>query len=154
MFFPIVQRISPFLSLGGKTIGGTACYIGRLLIFIKLKQFRGNPHIRTVKSNVNWHITYYLYTLFVGIFFQSVPLLPKTKLKEFIKARFFFKLFFIFLKRIGQAHFCIVFPIRPGHTAEFILERHEKRIISQPRIFSAKADKIFIGSIIAIRFFQ
>ena len=88
MLFPVIKRISPQLARSRKCIRRTACNSLWTAFLINLKQFRIRPHIRTVKGNVNRHITYDLNSFFVGIGFQLFPLFFKKILLEAIKAHF------------------------------------------------------------------
>ena len=68
MMLPAVERIPPELSGSRKAVRRTAGHCYRLSLFVKLKQLRMGPGIRTVISHIDRNISNDLDALSVGIF--------------------------------------------------------------------------------------
>ena len=89
--FIIIERISPLLTIIRKRIRWTSRNLHRLSFPIQLKLLSLRPYIGTVKRHIERNVTYDLYSLFIGVGLQLIPLFKEHKLQKLIKTDILFK---------------------------------------------------------------
>ena len=146
MILPVIERISPKLSVCRKAVRRAACHCNRQIVLIQLELLCITPCICTVKCHIDRNISDDLYTLLIRILLQGIPLSEKLILHKFIKTN----IGFIFLSGFFQCFQSSVpdafFPLAPAFAVVGILQSHKKCIIRQPAFI------LFHKAVIVIRF--
>ena len=126
MIIPVIERVAPKLTCSRKGIRRTACNRYRGKIFIKLEKFRICPGIRRVKGHIDRHISDYLYSLFIGIFFKLLPLYIKHPLNKNVKFYLISQFLFVLFKCLRLTKSESFLPLTPGYSVLRILYSHKK----------------------------
>ena len=74
---PVEKRVSPKLTVSGKSIGWASGNFDWTKVFIKLEFFRVCPNVSAVIRNINRQIANNFYIIFFCICFLPVPLIEK-----------------------------------------------------------------------------
>ena len=132
MIFPIIYRISPKLTLRRKFIRRASCNLNRFFVFVKTEKFRFSPCLNTVICCINRNIANNFNSTFIGIMFDSEPLLIELKLHKFKKSYFFFQFFFSIGNSTFFMHCQLFIPFIPCLAVIFKFQRHKKCIFIKP----------------------
>ena len=141
--FPVVDRIAPKLSVGGETIWGHACHNGGIEFFVKKELCGCLPHVHTVVSNVNGHITDDDDAFFVTVFSQCLPLRVKFKLNPFPKTALVSKLCFLLSCLVDV--FVLVGPVVPRAVVVVDFKSHKEGVVLNPTLVFA--DEFCVGNL-------
>ena len=130
--FPIVNRISPKLTVGAERIRRATRNSFWVQIFVKKKFSRFRPDVRGIKRNIYRNIADDFYSVFVCIAPEFFPLGEKFKLEEADKRNFVRKFLFLFRKSLFVPKAEFFRPFGPGFSAEFFFYCCKKGIFKKP----------------------
>ena len=74
---PVIQRVTPQLTGGRKSVRRAACYLGRVQVFVQLELLWLVPYIHAVQRNVDGQIPDDLDIFRICVIFQRLPLAEK-----------------------------------------------------------------------------
>ena len=129
---PIVQGISPKLTVGRKGIRRATCNSRRIAITIQLKHRWVRPYVNRIQWNIDRYITDNFNAPFIGIATQCRPLLEEFKLEKVMKLDHIMQALTVTLKHFGNTHHETHGPVLPRSTMVFLFHGHEQRIVFQP----------------------
>ena len=140
---PIVQGVAPELPLVGEIIGRDAGHLDGDVILIELEEARLAPDIRRVERDIDRHIADELHALLVRVIAQRVPLAEEHALHEHLEVYLVGKLGAVLLDRLRLMLADVLLrPLGPADHAEVRLERHEQRVVLDPRVRTAELRKL------------
>ena len=131
------------MSVGGETIWGHACHNGGIEFFVKKELCGCLPHVHTVVSNVNGHITDDDDAFFVAVFSQCLPLTVKLKLNPFPKTALVSKLCLLLSCLVDI--FVLVSPVVPRTIVVVDFKSHKEGVVLNPTLVFA--DKFCVGNV-------
>ena len=116
MIIPVIKRITPELTCSGKRIRRATRNRYRSKVLIKLEKFRICPGISRIKGYIDRHITNYLNSLVIGIFFKFLPLYIKYPLNKYVEFYLISQFFFVLFKCLRLAKSEPFLPLTPGNS--------------------------------------
>ena len=129
---PVVQGISPDLTVLGECIRRTARNGGGGVVLVQLEQLRVRPDVRPVGRNVNGDVPHDLDVLAVGVGFQAAPLLVEFELHVLLELYVEVQLPVVMLQSKAPVHPDILRPGAEGLVVEEDFQRHEQGVVVQP----------------------
>ena len=138
-FIPVVQRVSPQLSVLGEIVRRDACHGGGHQVLIQLEQFRIGPHIGGIQRHVDGHIPDEGDPLLRGIFPQLVPLGIEQVLYINVEIHVPAQHVAVAVQHVrisvpavGMAD--LLRPLIPGFSLKMVFQRHVQGIVPQPGV--------------------
>ena len=148
MCFPVIEGVTPQLSLSSKIIWRNSGYFQRMSLGIQAEHTFICPDISTVRGGEDRNITDDGNSFFICIILQCIPLTEEAELYEAVIVDFFFQK----LKPGSAFGRCriqeTVFPLIPGQILMIVFSCHVEAVVFQPEFIIFLEGIIFLQQIL------